>query len=364
MTKEQILATTEYIARLLLSLHGGDVPTDLPQGITLADVYNVAAKHSLAPAAYAVLEDRVRESDLSDSLRIAWARSLDMAMIQQVQHASAFAELTALFSAEAIAFLPIKGFIIKALWNRPELRTMADMDVVVSPEDFDRAGELLLSLGYAAEEENDVHTSYVKGRFIHVELHRTLYDGAKESFSDWTPRTDNPYWYEMSYSDLVSFLIRHAYKHYESGGCGLRTVFDLHLLFEKYGSPAGVPCLMERLNREGLGEFTEIMLLLIDRWFFGASHPEVEQAALYIATGGVYGTFENGVNYSIKKRGGKIRHVLYRVFPPYKAITSRYKWVKKCPILLPIAYIARIFAAIFDRRSYAEMRTVGKTEQE
>ena len=360
MTKEQILAATEYIATLLLSMHNGERPAPLPSDITLLDVYKVASKHSLAPATYAALGDALLDSDLPDAERKLWARGLDMAMIQQVYHTTAFSELTSAFSEARILFLPIKGFIIKDLWKRPELRTMADMDVVVSPRDFKRAGEILRSLGYIVEEENEVHTSYVKGKFIHVELHRTLYDGATASFSEWTAKTDNPYWYEMSYPDLVSFLLRHAYKHYESGGCGLRTVFDLYLLFERYGSPASILGLMERLDREGLGEFTTIMIALIERWFMNIPHPEIEEEALYIATGGVYGTFENSVNYSIKKRGGKLHHVLYRVFPPYKVISARYKWVKKCPILLPIAYVARIFTAIFDRRSYAEMRTVEK----
>ena len=359
MTKEQILAATEYTATLLLSLHHGEEPLSLPEGITFADVCRVSSKHSLAPAAYAALGNLIGESDLPDTLRKLWARELDMAMIQQVHHTTAFATLTSAFTEAQIPFLPIKGFIIKALWKRPELRTMADMDVVVSPEDFDRAGDILLSLGYTAGHEDDIHTlSYTKGKFIHVELHKMLYDGATQSFGDWTPKADNPYWYEMSYPDLVSFLLRHAYKHYESGGCGLRTVFDLYLLFERYGSPETIPGFMDRLDREGLGEFTEIILLLIERWFMNIPHPEVEEAAMYIATGGVYGTFENGLSYSIKKRGGKLRHLLHRIFPPYKEIAARYKWVAKCPILLPIAYVVRIFTAIFDRRSYHELERV------
>ena len=358
MTKEQILATTEYIARLLLSLRNGEGPAPLPEGMTLAEVYKVSSRHSLAPAAYAMLRDVIGESDVPESASAMWSRELDLATVQHVRHTTAFAEITSAFSGAKISFLPIKGFIIKALWKRPELRTMADMDIVVSPEAFEQACEILVSLGYELEHDDVVHASYTKNKFINVELHRMLYDGASQSFSDWIPKADNAYWYEMTYPDLVSFLLRHAYKHYESGGCGLRAIYDFYLLFDRYGSPDGIPGLMERLDREGLGEFANIIVALIDRWFLGHERPDVEQAALYIATGGVYGTLDNGVSYSIKKRGSKSGHVIHRLFPPCKVIMRRYKWVEKCPILLPVGYVVRFITALFDRRSYRELESV------
>ena len=251
MTKEQILITTEYIAGLLLSVQNGTEPKPLPDGISLADVYRVSSRHSLAAAAYVALEPVIKGADIPDSARAKWARELDLAAVQQVRHTAAFAELTAAFTNANIQFLPIKGFIIKALWSRPELRTMADMDVVVSSEDFARACELLVSLGYTLDHDGAVHYSYTKNTFINVELHRMLYDGATESFADWTPRADNPFWYEMSYEDLVVFLLRHAYKHYESGGCGLRTVFDFYLIFEKHGDPEDNAILVDKLQTAG-----------------------------------------------------------------------------------------------------------------
>ena len=360
MTKEQILATTEYIAELLLAVQNGEESAPLPDGVSLADVYKVASKHSLASAAYVALEQVIRTADIPDAARAAWSRERDLATVQHVRHTTAFAELTTAFSKEGIRFLPIKGFIIKALWTHPELRTMADMDIVVDEEDFERAGSLLVSLGYALDHDGEVHYSYTKNKFINVELHRMLYDGATESFSDWTPKSDAPYWYEMPYPDLVSFLLRHAYKHYESGGCGLRAVFDFYLLFERYGRPESVLGLPERLEREGLSEFSAVILALIDRWFLGKDDPALEEVATYIATGGVYGTLDNGVSYSINKKGSKAKHVLARIFPPVKVIRRRYKWANKCPILIPAAYVVRFFSAIFDGKARREMQSVGK----
>jgi len=360
MTKEQILTTTEYIASLLLSIQNGTEPQPLPDGVTLADVYKTASRHSLAAAAYLALSSTIAEADIPDAARAKWAREADLAAVQQVRHTAAFAEITAAFTRAEIPFLPIKGFIIKALWTRPELRTMADMDIVVPREDFDRAGETLTSLGYTLDHDGEVHYSYTKNTFVNVELHRMLYGDATESFSDWTPRENNPYWYEMSYEDLVTFLLRHAYKHYEGGGCGLRTVFDFYLLFEKQGRPEDNPVLTDKLRAAGLYDFCRIMLALSDRWFCGKVDSSYDDAALYIATGGVYGTLDNNVSYSIEKRGGRVRHVIYRLFPPAKNVRGRYKWANKYPILLPLAYIVRIFTSLFDGKARREMQSVGK----
>lgn len=363
MTKTQFLATTEYIAKLLLSLQNGDAPAPVPDGVDLAKVYKIAAMHSLAPAVYSALEPILKEADISDDLRSAWMRERELATVQHIRHTAAFAEMTSAFTSAGIKFLPIKGFIIKSLWSHPELRTMADMDIVVSPEDFERAGEALISIGFTLDHGDDVHFCYMKGKFINVELHRILYDRAKESFADWTPKADNPFWYEMSYPDLVSFLLRHAYKHYERGGCGIRAIFDFYLLFERYGRPDSIPGLMTRLEGEGLAEFAVTVVTLIDKWFGTSSLVECDDVALYVAAGGAYGTLDNSVIYSINKRGSRLAHLLHRVFPPYRAISSRYKWVKRCPILLPVAYLVRIFSAIFDKKTYSEIRSVKKNKK-
>ena len=358
MTEKKTLATVQYLARLLSLLeNGGEVPA-LPEDVTLADVYALSHRHSLGAAAYLALSSVIRDSDTPDEYKKKWARELELATVQHIKHTAAFAEITQAFTEAKLRFLPIKGFLFKKMWKHPELRTMADMDIVVSAEDHPRAGEILLSLGYALDHGGEVHDSYIKGQFVNVELHRMLYDGATESFEDWTPREDNPYWYEMTLDDSLLFNLRHAFKHYEHGGCGLRSIFDFHLFFKNYGRRDDNDALVDRMKDAGLYEFYQTVCLLVDTWFLDARVDEAEEAALYIASGGVYGTLDNGVSYSIKKRGSKTKHFLWRLFPPFKIMAGRYKWVKKCPILLPIAYVVRLITAIFNGRARREMQSI------
>ncbi len=358
MTEKKTLDTIRYIAKLLVSLQRSEDAPALTEDVTLADVYALSHRHSLGAAAYFALSSAITDSDTPEEYKKKWARELELATVQHIKHTAAFAEITQAFTKAKLRFLPIKGFLFKKMWKHPELRTMADMDIVVAPEDHARAGDILLSLGYTLDHDGNVHCSYIKGRFVNVELHRMLYDGATESFDGWTAREDNPYWYEMSLDDFLIFNLRHAFKHYENGGCGLRTVFDFYLFFEEYGRQEENVDLIERMKDAGLYEFYQTVCLLVDAWFLDTRVSEAEETALYVASGGVYGTLDNGVSYSIKKRGSKAKHFLWRLFPPFKIMAGRYKWVKKCPILLPIAYVVRLITALFDGKARREMQSI------
>ena len=362
MTKEKYLLTTKYIAKLLLSLQNGTETPVLPEDITLAELHFVSSKHSLSAAAYTALRDVIKTSDIPDEYKQKWAREAEIATVQHIRHTAAFAEVTNAFTAAAVPFLPIKGFLLKALWTKPEFRTMADMDIVVEGKCFDKAKDALLSLGYKLDHRGDVHDSFLKNGNINIELHRILYTDATETFSDWMPKQENPYWYEMSYEDLFVFILRHAYKHYEAGGCGLRTVFDFYLLFDKYGRAENNSVLMEKIERAELYPFYLIVTKLVDSWFLDKSAEDSYESELFVATGGVYGTLDNHVSYSVNKRG-KSGHFINRLFPPVKVIYSRYKWTKKCPILLPIGYLVRFVTAIFDRKTFREIESLRKLEK-
>ena len=362
MTKEQILLTTEYMASLLLSLQGGTDPKPLPAGITLADVYALSRKHALAAATYSALSPILSDADIPDALRSSWVKESELATVQHLRQSTAYSEITSALTAEKIPFLTIKGFLLKELWSHPELRVMSDIDIVVSAESFEHAEHILLSLGYASAHTDALHSSYIKSRFVNVELHRALYDGATETFADWTPRAENLYWHEMPAEDFILFFLRHAYKHYESGGCGVRTLFDLYLLFEKYGRPADNVSLTEKICTANLMDFCNIMTDLVDRLFCGAVNTSSDDALLYIATGGTYGSFDNKVSYSINKKGSRTRHILSRIFPSYKTMTERYLWVARCPLLLPIAYLVRLITSVFNGSAHREMQIINKTK--
>ncbi len=361
--RDRLVSIIRYIAKLLRSLQYGDALPSLPDNITYRQVFSVAKDHSLASTVWYVLEDEVRLSGDEELIR-RFERERDVELVKHIKQSAEFASITKLFTDAKLPFLPMKGFLIKELWARPEYRTMSDMDIYVSSEHIDRAGELLLSVGYKFGHDGAVHHNYEKPPYINVELHHVVNKGSDATFSDWRPRPDNPYWYVMTGEDTLAFLLSHMYKHYVSGGCGIRAVFDILLYRERYKDEIDEDILRQKLGTKGLGWFYDMILRLIDRWFFGevTADEELLDFEYYVLTGGTYGKVENRVELSMKKQS-RFSYYLRRAFPPYSVMKYVYPWLRRVPFLLPIAWVVRLVVALFDGRMLREMRAVDEAKR-
>ena len=67
------------------------------------------------------------------------------------------------------------------------------------------------------------------------------------------------------------------------------------------------------------------------------------------------------------KRGGRLRYLWYRVFPPYRSLKITYPVLKKHPYLIPVMYLRRWMRFLLhgDRdRVGAEIRISGMANEE
>ncbi len=359
--KEKLLVTARYIASLLGALQdGGDVPP-MPNGTDIKSVYMLAKKHLLAGALWYILEDS--GLDIDEELGEKFRRVRDLEFAKNITQTREFMGITRAFTEANIPFLPMKGFIFKSLWKRPEYRVMSDLDIYVSDEGLERAGEVLLGMGYQLNHGGQVHDSYEKLPYMNVELHRDLEADSSESFGDWQARPDNPMWYEMSDEDCLVFHIAHMYKHFTAGGSGIRTFFDLVLYLSAKADTLNLELVKEKLTSRGLYEFYNKCCKLSEFWFSGGEYTEdIAELEYYTVTGGAYGNMENRVENSIKGKS-RLSYYLSRAFLPYSKMIYIYKWLKWLPFLLPVAWVMRLVTALFDGRLGRELRAVDKAKE-
>ncbi len=352
-----------YIASLLTSLEFGRELPPLTEGLTWADIYQMAKRHTIASTLWYVLEGTKKE-EIPSEIASSWERQRTVDFAKHHVQSAEFLGLTRLLSDNQIPFLPMKGFLWKAIWSKPEYRTMADMDFLVAEDMMQTVDRLLLANGYTVDTKGGiVHDTYDKPPYIHVEVHKALRVGSTESFENWTPKEDNPYWYLMNDVDFLVFNIAHIYKHYTTGGPGARSLFDIYLFLERRGDGIDGESLKTRLEEEKLYDFYHSLLHLIYFWFDdpvargytdkryiddkGNPTDTLLEMEYFIATGGAYGNATNRVQYSITTKG-KLRHYLGMAFPSPKAIFTLYPVVKWIPILLPFGYIWRLIASLFN----------------
>ncbi len=369
-----------YIGKVLRTMQYGDPLPSLPDKISWSDIFLVSKEHSLASTLWYFISDLVKADclDTDNELIEKWERERSIAFAHNLVQTAEFTRLTDTFTKEKIKFLPLKGFIFKKLWRKAEYRTMADLDIYVGEEGIAAANDRLLAIGYKLGHGGMVHDSYIKPPYMNVEIHKILREGSCESFEDWSPKDDNPYWYEMDDVRFMLFNIAHIYKHYTHGGCGARSLFDIQLFIEQKPDIVNNYLLLERLKDEKMLEFYHGMLHLMHYWYGDGTSKEYAsdsayltdgvptdklcEMEYYIATGGAYGSLANRVEYD-RNRSSKVGYYLKRFFLPYDNMCQIYPWLRRLPLLLPIAYFMRIFESMKDGRLKRELRMLKRAEK-
>ena len=153
--------------------------------------------------------------------------------------------LTALLEEAGIPFVILKGFAAAMYYPKPEYRAMGDVDLIVAPEDFDRAEQVMVAGGYALNvRDYERHHEFQKDG-VEFELHRTyavmanqnaaqsldqqIFDG----LAGRQPHTIGKYTapvLEDAVNGLV--LLVHINQHMETG-LGLRQIIDWMLFVDK-----------------------------------------------------------------------------------------------------------------------------------
>ncbi len=355
--RERLVLTGRYIASLLVALNNGAEPPCLPSGVDYNGIFSLAKYHSLAGAIWYVLEGRL--GDGKPELLSAWARERDMDFAKNLVQTREFARITKLFSDNGIAYLTMKGFHFKKLWRRPEYRTMSDIDILVGDANIERAGELLVGAGYKPSHEAEIHDSYEKPPYMCIELHRRLGASFDEDFGDWIVDGENPCHYYQRHEDFLVFTVAHAFKHFTTGGCGIRSVYDLYLYVKKYGDEIDFDYVNGRLAELGALEFYNNVKALSHAWFEVLETPsgDILEFEYYILKGGTYGNLENRVEYSMKSKS-RLGYYFSRAFVPYSKMVYMYPWLRRLPFLLPVAWVMRLVKALFDGRLKRELNAI------
>ena len=211
----------------------------------------------------------------------ALAREQNHYAAGNMRRLQALAEVNAAFAREGIRMLSMKGPLLSMeLYGDPGMRTSKDLDLMVSPEDLTRAGELLKGLGYELEPhpyaatplqhkyynliENEKHEVYHRSE-ICIELHWQHDYQTEQSFDDlWERREERPFMggktAVMGADDRYPALFIHAAEH---GFMRLRWLLDLYELQKKPGY--SWERLLGLMEQQGVGEILLAAMLVMYR---------------------------------------------------------------------------------------------------
>ena len=186
------------------------------------------------------------------------------------------------------------------------------------------------------------------------------------------PDESSKYGYHLSDEDFYVYMLAHEYKHYSTGGTGLRSLLDRYVFLQNKGDSLDWAYIRKQTEQLRLTDFEREQGELAEKVFSSATFPELterEQELLdYYLTSSTYGTItrtgENMVRkiYSQNKSRSKIGYIWRRIIPDKKHMKANFPFFYKHKLLLPIGYIWRIIRAPFIRkeRIKAEMKALRK----
>ena len=262
-----------------------------------------------------------------------------------------------IFEQEQIAFMPLKGSVIRLFYPEPWMRTSCDIDILVHEEDLQKSIAILKEKrNYICEMIGEYDAQLYSEGGVHIELHYQLVDSeSKISESKilkqiWEyEKNSKQYYRKMSDEMFYCYHISHIAKHLKFGGCGIRSLMDIWILNHKIAH--------DKSEREALLQKAELLTLakalenLSEVWFSGKEADALsEELAQYVLKGGVYGSLGNKIAAQQSRKKNKFVYILSRVFLPYGQLKYTYPKLQKYPILYPF-YVVKRWFKLFEKES-------------
>lgn len=278
-----------------------------------------------------------------------------------------------LLEENGFKYAVLKGTSVARLYNKPTLRTLGDIDILVKPDDYGSVKELMISKGYSLTEEgfNHFHCAFEKNG-VSVELHHEmsefpktpLCDELREELKkalDCTERTDES---ELGYSysvlsplyQAVSLLL-HMERHISKDGLGLRQILDLGEFYASHPDFLKDEKNSDFLKKYGLYKFAVISDNIVKKYFLdNIVNDSVADAVFDLALKrGNFGVKRTEAESYLSFRLSKDKNFILKWFEYFKArsfltwqATKKHKWLSNFAfIVLPVRHLFRV---IFRKR--------------
>ena len=344
-------------------------------------ILSLAEEHHVLPLVFEAIYSCPAATNMDGVLFMQCKRTTVQSVLVQTMKTEEFLDLNRHLRDRGITPVVVKGIICRSLYPRPDYRTSGDEDVLCGEHQFKAAHSAMIDFGMEAVAStlDSYEVPYRKeDSALYIELHKTLFTRESDIFSDCNRFFDDCFdriievdiqgdpVATLNHTDHMLYLLLHAFKHFLHAGFGIRQVCDMVLYANAFGSQIDWEYVQTKCRGLRADRFAAA-LFDIGKKYLGFSpeqacypynwqHMDVNGEALLsdLLYGGIYGSSDlsrvhssnmtlNAV--SADKKGKKSKgNILKTVFPPAKKLEYRFPYLRRAPILLPIAWASRILA--------------------
>ena len=269
----------------------------------------------------------------------------------------------------------LKGCIIKELYPSQDMRTMADLDILMDSNKADLVKKVFKEMGYVLDHiDEEGHDVYKKKPVMNVEMHhylvpldilqKEILQYYEKQWERLIPDKNNKHFYHMTKEDFYIYHIAHMVKHYKLGGTGIRSFMDIYIYKKQYKDILNWKYIYDELDKMKIKKLAITFEKVVEAWFQdGIIDDEIEQITTYIITSGTYGTLERShkavVQNKLEKSNNTFIYAIRRIFPNLKTMKKSYVILYKFPIALPFCWLHRGIRALIrkDKRKKIKIET-------
>lgn len=375
--QEKILAA-KYLIELIRSVLEERKPQPKPEKVSMKQLFLTAKNNNLICMAYDAFR-QIAEPEDEDIMKKWQKTSQSCTVMDAVQRSEGNKIFRAFTEQGEIRILPMKGWIMKGFYPRPEYRQMGDLDFLIDRENRKKARDIMCGMGYrfVKNECDDTVDVYKKEPWMYVEIHNhmTPYKNKTKYEKIWERCKKKDGLYAMNWDDYYMFMLDHLEKHFYSSGCGVRFLLDLFIFMEKKGKELHRDVLEKEFRIRGEENFFEQLEKTALSWFGKEYHVGDTRMEKLILVSGAFGTdnqkYTNRQEKIQKKyknkKVAKAMYFLTRTFPEYSYMCNIYPFLYKIPILMPVMWIVRLICAPVTkmdriRKEVGFWRKMGKKE--
>lgn len=336
----------EYLCAVVGSCLNDTGCLSLPDGINMGSVVKLAYRNALQVILYLCFKDKPELFSQEDYKKLE--NSYKAAVMREAAQKNELSYIRKAFNENGIDFMPQKGTLLKSLYPEPEMRFMADLDILVKKEDAERAEKIILGRGFHREMNNGKDLVLLKEPFLNIELHNSLFtekDNMHEYFTEVWSRAEKVlnHEYKMTDNDLYVYVMAHLAEHFKTGGSCFRPAMDIYLLNKHKKTNLDFEYINKQFSILGISDFAENIKKIGEHWFSdGKAAKNLELTEKYIILGA---PVQNAgvVAEKMSSEKSKFSILLSYAFPPLNHMKKLYKSLEKYPVLLPFFWIARLF---------------------
>lgn len=344
-------------------INGGEIPA-MPGEVDEKTVFSLAVRNSAQALLYFANEEcRI----FSDELTLKLKKSYQAAMLREMSQQAEIEKIRKEFAENGISFMLLKGSHLKALYPKPEMRFMVDMDVLVRKADVEKAREILISHGLRQSMNNGKDIVLLKEPFLTVELHNTLFMEDYYMYDYFLGVWDraekvSDFEYKMSDADLYVYSLAHLAEHYTTAGACFRPTMDIYLMNKK----------VSVLNTQEAREYISAELEKLE---LNSFEENIKKVGLHIFEGGqldgntelmekyiVFGPPVKHAAQAAKANKSKSSRIISALFPGLRHMKNIYPVLEKLPFLLPFMWIARILKNLFNKNAKTRLESIESTD--